>query len=117
MLAIMGYLMPEFTGELLVYGRLAMMAIIGMLFQDGLLQTEPKHGRAYMLGIRGYITPKFTGELFVYGRLAMMAIIGMIFQDGWLQTELKHGRAYMPALCKKYLERIGPGGLYSLTFR
>ncbi|CAJ1385792.1 unnamed protein product [Effrenium voratum] len=73
----------------LANGRLAMMAIIGMFFQDGLTgsawgdwanytasplrafenelgvqaPTELKHGRISMLATMGYITPEITGKL------------------------------------------------------
>ncbi|CAE7886965.1 FCPE, partial [Symbiodinium microadriaticum] len=59
----------------LANGRLAMMAIIGMLFQDGLT------GSAWGDWDPALRAKKLNAEL-ANGRLAMMAIIGMFFQDG-----------------------------------
>ncbi|CAJ1377186.1 unnamed protein product [Effrenium voratum] len=80
----------------LANGRLAMMAIIGMFFQDGLTGSawgdwanytaSPLRAFENELGVLTASDPeakktKLAAEL-ANGRLAMMAIIGMFFQDG-----------------------------------
>ncbi|CAJ1400314.1 unnamed protein product [Effrenium voratum] len=68
----------------LANGRLAMMAIIGMFFQDGL--TGSAWAGDFGFKVLTASDPeakktKLAAEL-ANGRLAMMAIIGMFFQDG-----------------------------------